>query len=144
MYLITFSTALSSPYPLIHYIGTENVKFAQGVSEMADPKKNRLICFSDSAGTVMIMTITASTPTPNELEEIERIFQKELDWLRRLDDWNEIYKKEFGLMGENDVDDNDYKSFQSSEQPNVVESENIKPILSKNNIHKVICEETFK
>jgi len=118
--------------------------FAHNVSEMMNYKKNRIICFSDSAGTVMVMTIRASILKPNEIEEVRNQFQKELDWLTELDDWNDKYKKEFGPLGEYDVDDHDYKAMQSDEQPLAVESEFIQPILSQDQIKKTICDETFK
>jgi len=118
--------------------------FAKGVSDIMNYKKNRIICFSDSAGTVMVMTIRASILKPNEIEEIQRQFQKELDWLTGLDAWNDMYKKEFGPLGEYDVDDHDYKSMQSDEHLHAVESEFIQPILSQDQIKKTICNETFK
>jgi len=121
--------------------------FAQGVSDMMNYKKNRIICFSDSAGTVMVMTIRASILKPNEIEEVRRQFQKELDWLTGLDTWNDMYKKEFGPSGEYDVDDYDYKTMQSDEHLHTVESEFIQPIvstLSQDQIKKTICDETFK
>lgn len=118
--------------------------FAHGVSDMMNYKRNRIICFSDSAGTVMVMTIRASILKPNEIEEVRSQFQKEIDWLTELDDWNDKYKKEFGPLGEYDVDDHDYKSTQSDEQPHAVENEFIQPILSQDQIKKTICDETFK
>ncbi|XP_029341055.1 uncharacterized protein LOC107882537 [Acyrthosiphon pisum] len=117
--------------------------FAHGVNDMMNYKKNRIICFSDSAGTVMVMTIRASILKPNEIEEIGSRFQKELDWLTGLDDWNDMYKREFGPLGEYDLDDHDYKAMQSDEQPHAVERELIQPILSQDQIKKTICDETF-
>jgi hypothetical protein len=111
---------------------------------MVNYKKNRIICFSDSAGTVMIMTIRATILKSNEIEEVGSIFQEECDWLRELDAWNEKYKAEFGVSGENDVDDHDYKSIQSFEKLHVVESEHIQPMLSQDQVKKAICNETFK
>jgi len=118
--------------------------FAKGVSDMMNYKKNRIICFSDSAGTVMVMTIRASILKPNEIEEIGRLFQKELDWLTGLDAWNDMYKKQFGLSGENDVDDYDYKSMQSDDHLREVDNKVIQPILSQDQIKRTICDETFK
>lgn len=118
--------------------------FADGVSDMMNYKKNRIICFSDSAGTVMVMTIRATILKPNEIEEVGSRFQKELDWLTELDDWNDMYKRIFGPLGEYDVDDHDYKAMQSDEELHAVESELIQPILSQNQIKKTICDETFK
>lgn len=105
-------------------------------------KKNRIICFSDSAGTVMVMTVRASVLKPNEIEQLGLLFQKELDWLTGLDAWNDRYKKEFGPSGEYDVDDHDYKSMQLDEHE--VNGEFIQPILSQDQIKKTICDETFK
>jgi len=118
--------------------------YAKGINDMVNYKKNRIICFSDSAGTVMIMTIRATLLTPDEILETRNLFQEECDWLKGLDAWNERYKKEFGVLGENDVDDHDYKSIHSYDQSHVAESEHIQPILSRDQIQKAICEETFK
>lgn len=144
MYIYILSAALSSPYPPMHFSGTENVMFAQGVSEMVNYKKNELICFSDSAGTVMIMTISAVSLKPNEIEEIGRVFQKELDWITELDAWNHKYKAEFGHMGEYDLDDHDYKSIESFDKLHVADFEKIKQKPSQEQIYKTICDETFK
>ncbi|CAH1731756.1 unnamed protein product [Aphis gossypii] len=135
--------SLSAPYPQFNYIGADSVMYAKGINNMVNYKKNRIICFSDSAGTVMIMTIRATLLTPDEILETGNLFQEECDWLKGLDAWNERYKKEFGVLGENDVDDHDYKSIQSYDQSHVAESEHIQPVLSRDQIQKAICEETF-
>jgi len=96
------------------------------------------------------MAITVNTTVvlrSDEIEEIGHMFQKEVNWRKELDEWNERYKAQFGSIGENYVDDND----QIEKLPEVQTAEIImeiaqppQPTLTQDQIRRKICDETFK
>lgn len=138
-------TALSAPHPSINFIDAERLVFAEGLNEMMDYRKNELICFSDSAGTIMVITMDAVAPKADEIREVGRMFQKEVDRRRELDEWNEKYKIRFGSIGENNVDD-----YNLIENPATIPTSEIStaaqpgPTLTQEQIRRKICDETFK
>ncbi|XP_060848211.1 dynein axonemal intermediate chain 3-like isoform X2 [Rhopalosiphum padi] len=133
---------LSAPYSPIHFIDTEWLTFTEGLHEVLNYKKNELISFSDSTGTIMMITTDAVVMEPNTIEEVGRVFQKEVIWRKELDAWNSKYKEEFRSIAENDEDGRDYKAIKSY-KPNSVHSDNIQPTLSQEQIKRNIIDETL-
>lgn len=136
-------TALSAPYSPIHFIGTERLIFTEGVHGVMNYKKNELISFSDSTGTIMMITTDVPVMEPNTIEEVGRVFQKEVIWRKELDAWNSKYKEEFKSMRENDVGSQDYREIKSHVS-NSAHSDNSQPMLSQEQIKRKIWDETFK
>lgn len=132
--------ALSTPLPSIHYIGAERFRFAEGINEVMDQNKNELISFSDSAGTIMMVTIDVVAMKPKDMEDAENVFMNEVNLRKELDAWNEKYREQFGTMGENNVDD--YKS--TDRKPPTIAIESAPPILTAEQIKRKLCDETFK
>ncbi|XP_025202203.1 uncharacterized protein LOC112599497 [Melanaphis sacchari] len=135
-------STLSAPYSPIHFIDAERLIFAEGMHEVLNYKKKELISFSDSTGTIMMMTIDAAKMEPNIIEEVGRVLQKEVIWRKELDVWNSKYREEFRSMAKNDEDDRDYRTMKSH-VPNSVHGDNIQPTLSREQIKRKIFDETF-
>eukprot|EP00102_Acyrthosiphon_pisum_P020917 XP_016658127.1 PREDICTED: uncharacterized protein LOC100571197 [Acyrthosiphon pisum] len=135
-------TTLSAPYSPIHFIGTERLIFSEGIHEVMNYKKNELISFSDSTGAIMMITTDVPVMEPNTIEEVGRVFEKEVIWRKELDGWNSKYKEEFRAMRENDVGSQDYWEIKSH-VPNSVHSDNLQPTLSQEQIKRKIWDETF-
>lgn len=55
----------------------------------------------------MMITIDTTALKPSEIEEVGRMFQKEVDRRRELDAWNDTYREQFKSTRENDADDYD-------------------------------------
>lgn len=91
----------------------------------------------------MMITVNAIVLEPDEIEEVGRVFQKEVDRRKELDAWNDKYKEEFGSIGENNMDDRDYKS-NDIQIPVSVQIENPPQTLTPEQIKKKICDDTFK
>lgn len=143
-------TALSAPRPPAHYVGSERATFAGGANEVLDYRKNELICFSDSAGTIMAIAVDAAAPGPGEVLEVGRVFQKEVDWRTELDEWNDKYKAQFGSIGENNVDDYipaaaaAVSTLDAKEAAAAAAVQRPRPTLTHDQIKRKICDETFK
>lgn len=135
--------ALSAPYSPIHFIGTERLMFTEGIHEVMNYKKNELISFSDSTGTIMIITTDVPVVEPNIIEEVGRVFQKEVIWRKELDVWNSKYKEEFRSIKENDADSQDYRAVKSHVS-NSIHSDDLQPTLSQEQMKRKIWDETFK
>lgn len=90
-----------------------------------------------------MITTDAVVMEPNTIEEVGRVFQKEVIWRKELDAWNSKYKEEFRSIAENDEDGRDYKAIKSY-KPNSVHSDNIQPTLSQEQIKRNIIDETLK
>jgi len=135
--------ALSAPYSPIHFIGTERLIFTEGMHGVMNYKENELISFSDSTGAIMMITTDVPVVEPNTIEEVGRVFQKEVIWRKELDVWNSKYKEEFRSMIENDTDSQDYRAIKSH-TPNSVNSDDLQPTLSQEQTKKKIWDETFK
>lgn len=133
---------MSSPLPSIHYIGTEQLKFAEGINKVLDQNKNELISFSDSAGTIMMVTIDVVALKPKDIEDIENVFTNEVELRKELDAWNEKYKEQFGSIGENNVDE--YKTNEKKPPISTISIELFQPALTPKQIKRKICDETFK
>lgn len=141
LYYVSFA-ALSTPRPSIHYIGREQLKFAEGLNEIMNYNKHELISFSDSTGAIMMVTVDAIILEQSEIEDIGRVFQKEVDWRKELDAWNEKYKLEYGSIGENNMDD---RSYRPSEIPTMVQMEKRQSTtMTQEQIKRQVCEETFR
>ncbi|CAH1731486.1 unnamed protein product [Aphis gossypii] len=126
---------LSAPYSPIHFIDTKRLIFNEGIHEVLNYKKNELISFSDASGTIMMMTTDAVVMESNTIEEVGRVFQKEVVWRKELDAWNSKCKEEFRSMAENDENIRDYRKIKSH-VPDSVHSDNIQPTLSQEQIKK--------
>lgn len=87
------------------------------------------------------MTTDAVVIEPNTIEEVGRVFQKEVAWRKELDAWNGKYKEEFRSVGENNVDSRSYREIKSHATN---QSDNIQLPLSQEQIKRKICDETFK
>lgn len=111
--------------------------------EVINYKKNELISFSDSTGTIMMIVTDVPVVEQNTIEEVGRVFQKEVIWRKELDAWNSKYKEEFRSMIKNDVDSQDNMPIKSY-VPNSVHSDNLQPTLSQEQIKRKIWDETFK
>lgn len=135
--------ALSAPYSPIHFIGTERIIFTEGMHEVMNYKKNELISFSDSTGAIMMITTDVPVMEPNTIEEVGRVFQKEVIWRKELDAWNSKYIEEFRSMRENDVDSQDYSGIKLH-APNSVHSDSTQPTWSQEQIKRKIWDEIFK
>lgn len=107
-----------------------------------DQNKNELISFSDSTGTIMMITIDVVVMKPKDIEDVKSVFTNEVNLRKELDAWNEKYREQFGTMGENNIDD--YKL--SEQKPSVVTIpvESAPPILTPDQIKRKLCDETFK
>lgn len=136
---------MSAPHSPIHFVGTEQFGFADGINETLNCAKNELISFSDAVGTVRIITVDAAVLSPDEIELVGRMFQKEVDWRRELDVWNENYKTEFGSIGEySEADDCECaRSVVVQMTPAQNEPPPV-PVLTPEQIKRKICDETFK
>jgi len=121
----------------MHYIGAEPFKCAKDINEVMDQDKYELISFSDSAGKIMMFTIDTTAMKPSEIEEVGRMFQKEVDRRRELDAWNDTYKEQFKPTIENYVDDYD-----STEEQ--VPTENNNQNLTAEQIKRKTCNKNFK
>lgn len=135
---------MSAPHPSIHYVGAKQMAFAGGMNEVLDYGKNELICFSDSAGMIMAVTVDAAVPGPGEVQEVGRVFQKEVDWRTELDEWNDKYKAQFGSIGENNVDDYSPAAVSAPNADKAAALQQPRPTLTQEQIKRKICDETFK
>lgn len=140
MYLLA---ALSTPLPSIHFIGAEQLIFSEGINDLLNYKKNELISFSDSNGMIWMITVGATVLEKNQIEEVGRIFQKEIDRRRELDAWNVKYKEAHGPIGEMDLDDSHCESTEPYGQI-PAENEEEKQVSKSKQIKRQICDETFK
>lgn len=102
-----------------------------------------MISFSDASGTIMMMTTDAVVMESNTIEEVGRVFQKEVVWRKELDAWNSKCKEEFRSMAEHDENIRDYRKIKSH-VPDSVHSDNIQPTLSQEQIKKKIFDEIYK
>lgn len=137
-----FYAALSTPHPPMHYVGIERFGFAEGINGVMDCGRNELIGFSDSVGTVRMVTVNATVPGPGEVERVGHMFQKEVDRRRELDAWNDKYKTEFGSKSENDVDADNYAVMQSPIRSSV---DVVRPTsMTPDQVKRKIGDETYK
>jgi len=92
------------------------------------------------------MMIITDVPVmePDTIEEVGRVFQKEVIWRKELDVWNSKYKEEFRSMRKNCVDNQENRAIKSYYGPNSVHSDNLQPTLSQEQIKRKIWDETFK
>lgn len=111
--------------------------------EVINYKKNELISFSDSTGTIMMIITDVPVMEQNTIEEVGRVFQKEVIWRKELDAWNSKYTEEFRSTIKNDVDSQDNREIKSY-VPNSVHSDNLQQTLSQEQIKRKIWDETFK
>lgn len=89
-----------------------------------------------------MITMEAILLEQNEIEDIGRVFQKEVDWRKELDAWNEKYKIEYGSIGENNMDD---RNFKSTEMPNWNQTEKHRSTtMTQEQINRQVCDETFR
>jgi len=135
--------ALSAPHSPIHFIGSERIIFTEGMHGVMNYKKNELISFSDSTGAIMMITTDVPIMEPNTIEEVGRVFQKEVIWRKELDAWNSKYKEEFGSMRENDVGSQNYSGIKLH-APNSVHSDSTQPTWSQEQIKRKIWDEIVK
>jgi len=91
----------------------------------------------------MMMTTDAVVMESNTIEEVGRVFQKEVVWRKELDAWNSKCKEEFKSMAENDENVRDYRKIKSH-VPDSVHSDNIQPTLSQEQIKRKIVDDIFK
>lgn len=142
MIILYVLAELSTPYPPIHFIGTEKFKFAGGIHDVMDYEKNELISFSDSNGTVILATTDTVALEPSEIENIGKIFRKEVDRRNEMDAWNDKYKELFGSIGENNIDEYDPTTEKIS--PISFEVKSVEPTLTPGQIKRKICDEVYQ
>lgn len=144
LYVRVPPAALSAPRPSVHYVGAERpatATAARGMNAVLDPGGDGgtgLICFSDSAGTIMAITVDAPAPGPDEVQDAGRAFQDEVDRRRELDEWNDKYRTRFGLIGENNVDDYDPAAAAAA-----TATDGAGPF-TQEQIRRKVCDETFR
>lgn len=91
---------------------------------------------------IWMITIGATVLEKDQIEEVGRTFQKEIDRRRELDEWNLKYKETYGTI----EDKMNGSRFEPTEQYRQipVETEDEKPVLKSKQLKGQICDETFK
>ncbi|XP_050527751.1 uncharacterized protein LOC126897863 isoform X2 [Daktulosphaira vitifoliae] len=133
-------TTLSAPNPLVHYT-SKNFKFSKDINELVDFNKNEVICFADSFGALQLYSMEVGENDPNEIDEVDALFKKEIERKKELNNWNEKYKEIFGILGENNVDEFQSVETQMSSTLEPIE-EKSETVTSEQNKRK-ICNEAF-
>lgn len=88
-----------------------------------------------------MVSVDAAVLEPNEIEKIACVFQKEVDWRRDLDAWNDKYKELFGSV--ENKNGGDCKTTEK-EVSTMIPVEEIQLNSASGQTKRKICDETFK
>lgn len=89
-----------------------------------------------------MITVEAMSVKSTDIEEVGHVFQREVDWRRELDVWNEKYKERFGSLDEKNIDDN--KSTKKLQIPASVSTQDGRTTVTLTQMKRKIYDETFK
>lgn len=88
----------------------------------------------------MMITINSAQRTVSEIEDINSLVQKEVKRKEELEEWNDKYQEEFGHIGENNVDIQDYNVITTPVDPAVQDDDQ----MTQKQVKRQIRDETYQ